>query len=149
MNPESIFTVANTVALAAWIVLILFQRRTWAFDGVVIAAVSFFAATYAILIAARWWSSTGSFSTLAGVDSLFSDPWLLLAGWLHYLAFDLLVGRWEALDASARGLRPWSVAPSMVLTFLFGPLGWLSYVVLRFVLTKAAVDRAAPAHAAN
>jgi ABA4-like protein len=148
MNPESIFAVANTVALVAWIVLILFQRRTWASGGVVIAAVSFFAATYAILIALRWSSSTGSFSTLAGVASLFSDPWLLLAGWLHYLAFDLLVGRWEARDASARGLRPWAVAPSLVLTFLFGPLGWLSYIVLRFALTRTAVENM-PAPAAN
>lgn len=148
MNPESIFAVANTVALAAWIVLILFQRRTWATDGVVIAAVSLFAAAYAALIAARWSGSTGGFSTLAAVASLFSDPWLLLAGWLHYLAFDLLVGRWQARDAGARGLRPWVVAPSMVLTFLFGPLGWLSYVVLRFALGRAAVE-SAPLEAAN
>ena len=148
MNPESIFAVANGLALAAWIVLILFQRRTWSANIVVIATVSCFAAAYAILIAARWSSSTGSFSTLAGVAALFSNPWLLLAGWLHYLAFDLLVGRWEAQDASARGLRPWVVAPSMVLTFLFGPLGWLSYVILRVVMGRTAVERA-PAHAAN
>ena len=146
MNPEQIFAVANALALVAWIVLILFQRRPRATDIVVIAAVSLFAATYAGVIGARWWSSTGSFSTLAGVASLFSDSWLLLAGWLHYLAFDLLVGRWEARDASARGLRPWAVAPSMVLTFLFGPFGLLSYVVLRFALTRAAVENAqAPA----
>jgi hypothetical protein len=143
MNPGSIFAAARALALVTWIVLILFQRRSWSTDIVVIAAVTAFAAVYGVLIATQWWSSTGSFSTLAGVAALFSNQWLLLAGWLHYLAFDLLVGRWEARDARARGIRPWAVAPSMALTFLFGPLGWLSYMVLRFVLAKAAVENAA------
>jgi hypothetical protein len=42
-----------------------------------------------------FWRSPGGFSTLAGVAVLFSNPWLLLAGWVHYLAFDLLIGSWE------------------------------------------------------
>ncbi|MBV9613183.1 MAG: DUF4281 domain-containing protein [Acidobacteriaceae bacterium] len=34
-----------------------------------------------------------------------SHPWLLLAGWVHYLAFDLLVGSWELQDATKYGDR--------------------------------------------
>jgi len=29
------------------------------------------------------------------VAQLFENRWLLLAGWVHYLAFDLFIGAWE------------------------------------------------------
>src|SRR5687767_8525855 len=47
----------------------------------------------------KWAGSAGGFSSLAAIGTLFSSPWLLLAGWTHYLAFDLLVGSWEMRDA--------------------------------------------------
>ncbi|HUR36043.1 MAG TPA: ABA4-like family protein [Vicinamibacterales bacterium] len=137
MTPEAVFSVANTLALLAWVVLVAFQRRQWATDYVVLAAVAMFAVAYAGLIGARWWGSPGGFSSMAAVSALFSDPWLLLAGWVHYLAFDLLVGRWEARDAVARRLSPWLVAPCLVLTFMFGPAGWLSYLALRRAMARA------------
>jgi len=133
MTPEQLFSVANTVALVAWLALILFQRHRWATNVVVVAAVSLFAATYIPLIASRFFGSSGGFSSLAGVAILFADPWLMVAGWLHYLAFDLLVGRWEAQDAASRGLSPWLVAPCLLMTFMFGPAGWLLYMSVRSV----------------
>ena len=139
MTAEAVFSIANTTALVTWIVLALFQRRRWATDGVVIAAVSLFAVAYVAIIGPRWFGSQGGFSSLAAVATLFSNPWLLLAGWIHYLAFDLLVGRWEARDAAGRGISQWIVAPCLLLTFMFGPAGWLSYcVVRRFVGSAAA-----------
>jgi hypothetical protein len=131
MTAESVFAAANTIALVAWIVLTLFQRRKWATDWAVLAAVTLFATAYVAIIALRWWGSTGGFSSLSEVAALFSDRWLLLAGWLHYLAFDLLVGRWEVRDASNRMIAPWLVAPFLALTFMFGPAGWMSYILLR------------------
>ena len=41
------------------------------------------------------------FDTLAGVRLLLSTPEALLAGWVHYLAFDLFIGAWQAEDAPA------------------------------------------------
>jgi len=81
MTPEQLFSVANTVALVAWLALILFQRHRWATNVVVVAAVSLFAATYIPLIAARFFGSSGGFSSLGGVATLFADPWLMVAGW--------------------------------------------------------------------
>jgi hypothetical protein len=78
----------------------------------------------------------GGFSTLAAVALLFTSPWVLLAGWIHYLAFDLLIGTWEARDARERGVRHLLLIPCLVLTFLFGPAGWLLYRGVR--LTKSA-----------
>jgi hypothetical protein len=75
--------------------------------------------------------ASGNFSTLAGVSALFANPWLLLAGWLHYLAFDLLIGTWEARDSVARGVPRWLLIPCLFLTLMFGPMGWLLYMAIR------------------
>jgi hypothetical protein len=147
VTAEALFSIANTLALATWILLALFQRRRWATDRVAIASVGLFAVAYVAIVAARWFGSSGSFSTLDGVAALFSDPWVLLAGWLHYLAFDLLVGRWEVRDAADRGISPWLVVPFLALTFIFGPAGWLAYVVGRRFLTRHPHASPAPAAA--
>jgi len=133
MSPAQVFSLANTVALITWLTLVVFHRRAWARDRVVPVAVALFATAYATIIVTRWGQGDGGFDTLEGVSRLFADPWLLLAGWLHYLAFDLLVGRWEAADAASRGIRWWLVAPCLGLTFMFGPAGWLGYMLVRRV----------------
>ena len=94
------------------------------------------ASLYLGLIALHWGDASGSFSSLSGVAELFSNRWLLLAGWTHYLAFDLFVGTWETRDAIARGVSRWLLAPCLVLTFLFGPIGWLAYQIVRQRATK-------------
>ena len=75
----------------------------------------------------------GGFGSLADVSALFQDPWTLLAGWIHYLAFDLLTGVWETRDAARRGVPHWLVVPCLFLTFMFGPAGWLLYMGVRNV----------------
>ena len=84
-----------------------------------------------MIIATRFAGSAGGFASLAAVATLFSNPWLLLAGWTHYLAFDLFVGSWEVRDARERGIPHLCVLPCLALTFLFGPAGWLLYLALR------------------
>ena len=64
--------------------------------------------------------------------TLFENPWLLLAGWAHYLAFDLFIGGWEVRDAQRRGIPHLLVVPALVLTFLFGPAGLLLYLLISF-----------------
>ena len=131
MTPEQIFSVANLAALVVWILLAVFPRRAIVSTIAGTAAPAALAATYVAIIVLMWGNRTGGFSTLAEVASLFSNRWLLLAGWIHYLAFDLLVGHWEVRDAQSRGIPHALVLPSLALTFLFGPAGWLLYLILR------------------
>ncbi len=139
MTPDQIFSIANPLALVAWLVLIMFPRRKWAIDAVIgVAAPALFAVAYVAILVAKWGTSSGGFSSLQGVAALFANPWLLLAGWIHYLAFDLLIGRWEVIDARARGIPHLAVVPCLVLTFLFGPAGWLSYTLVRFSASRGA-----------
>jgi len=93
----------------------------------------------ALLIVTLPWSE-GGFSSLAGVRALFDNPWALLAGWTHYLAFDLFIGGWEVRDARERGIPHLLIVPALVLTFLVGPVGLLLYL---------AIARFAPLRSAN
>ena len=132
MSPDQIFSIANLVAFCCWLLLIVLPGRAWVTRRVAGAAVpAAFAALYVVIIAVHFFGSAGGFSSLQDVALLFSNPWLLLAGWIHYLAFDLLVGAWEARDARERGIPHVFVVPCLVVTFLFGPAGWLLYLGVR------------------
>jgi len=128
MPPESLFAIVNPIALLAWLLLALAPRRPWVTDVVAGTVVPvLFAIAYVAILATAWPGSPGGFSTLRAVAQLFENPWLLLAGWIHYLCFDLLVGCREVRDAQARGVPHLLVVPCLALTFLFGPAGWLLY----------------------
>jgi hypothetical protein len=132
MTPNLIFSIANFAALCCWVLLIALTGRKWVSQvvaGTVVPAA--FATLYSAIIAWHFFGATGGFSSLPDVALLFTNPWLLLAGWIHYLAFDLLVGSWEARDARDRGVRHLLVVPCLILTFLFGPIGWLIYLGIR------------------
>ncbi len=100
---------------------------------------------YAGLILAFWSGAAGGFDSLDNVALLFQSRELLLAGWLHYLAFDLFVGAWEVRTARAERMPFFLVVPCLALTFLFGPVGFLLFLMIRTVRAQAA--RPATTHA--
>ena len=132
MSPEQLFTIANAIAALGWLMLAILPRQRWVTESVTGKAVpALFALLYILIIVTMFGSAEGSFATLDGVASLFTNRWLLLAGWVHYLAFDLLIGTWEARDARDRGVPHLLLIPCLFLTFMFGPAGWLLYMGLR------------------
>ena len=139
MTAEQLFSLTSTLALVGWLVLIAGGGRGLAGRGIW-TIVGLLACIYVGLIGRFFFSAEGGFGTLAEVAQLFANPWLLLAGWIHYLAFDLFTGLWEVRDAHERGLSRWLVAPCLVLTFLFGPTGWLLYMVIRSIVPGKPAD---------
>ena len=130
-GPERLFSIVNLLALLAWVALALLPGKRWVAKWIAGMAVpTVLAVVYAALILSNW-GGPGSFSSLEGGALLFANPWLLLAGWVHYLAFDLLVGTWEVQDARERGVPHLWVVPCLFLTFMFGPAGWLAYQCVR------------------
>ena len=130
MTASQAFEILNLIALAGWVLLALspkLPRAATTVTGTVIPVL--FAVVYVLLIVNNW--GEGGFSSLEEVTTLFSNPWILLAGWTHYLAFDLLVGNWELRDSRERHIPYGLVLPCLFGTFLFGPAGWLLYVLLR------------------
>ena len=67
----------------------------------------------------------------------------ILAGWVHYLAFDFFIGCWMVIDAAERGIKHLLVVPCLVLTFMFGPAGLLLYVGLRAATSASLAKPAA------
>ena len=142
MNADVLFTITNATAAMSWLLLVLLPGRRWV-TGIVTGRIvpMLLATAYAGIIAGRLGQAEGSFATLSGVALLFSDRWLLLAGWVHYLAFDLLIGTWEARDAVERGTPHVLLVPCLFLTFMLGPAGWLLYLSLRAMRARAAAGR--------
>ena len=132
MTPEQVFSIVNLIATAAWLALVILPGRR-SVTGIVASTVVplLFAIVYVGIVVTTFGRTPGGFSTLEAVATLFSNPWALLAGWIHYLAFDLLIGTWEVRDAREHGLPHLLVVPCLVLTFLFGPAGWLLYRAVR------------------
>ena len=138
MTADQIFSVANSVAVLCWILLAILPDRRWVTRSVTGTAMPvLFAVAYVAIVIAVLPHASGSFSTLTGVMELFANPWLVLAGWLHYLAFDLLIGTWEARDSVERGVPRWALVPCLFLTLMFGPAGWVAYRIVRLRRTAS------------
>jgi hypothetical protein len=140
---DTVFSLANLFALVTWVALILgrfikpLQKVVDPLAGFVAPAL--LAMAYAVIMGMFWGQAQGGgFGSLQAVGALFAKPELLLAGWIHYLAFDLFVGGWIARTASQAGLPGLVIAPILVLTFLFGPIGYLAFALLRLATRKAA-----------
>ena len=131
MNPEPVFSAVSAVALVAWLLLVFVPRARWTGMVTTTAVPLLFAVAYVVILAFTLGRGPGDFQSLAGVSALVSNPWTLLAGWIHYLAFDLLIGTWEARDARERGVPHLLLVPCLFLTLMFGPAGWLVYLGVR------------------
>ncbi len=137
MSPETLFSICSFLVLPGWLLLIVAPR--WKGTERLINSCLIpllLAAIYLYLIVMHFDKTEGGFSSLAEVSKLFQNPQALLAGWIHYLAFDLFVGSWEARDARRLGINHLFVIPALILTFLFGPIGLLLYFILRASLRR-------------
>ncbi len=137
ITPANLFSAANMVALAGWIMLglgIVFKSKILKERLAGLGVPLVLAICYTVLIAVYWSRASGGFSSLDAVAALFQSPWLLLAGWTHYLAFDLFIGAWITRDAETLALSRWVLLPVLPAVFLFGPAGLLLWFALRTAL---------------
>lgn len=132
MSPDRLFDLTGPLVLVGWATLVaapLIPRLAQIVAGLAIPTI--LSALYVALILSFWTSAEGGFGSLADVMTLFDDPGVALAGWVHYLAFDLLVGAWIVRTARAEGIPHLLVLPCLPLAFLFGPAGFLAFTTLR------------------
>ena len=133
---ESIFSACSTMALLGWALLVFLPRQRLAHLLAAVGIPLAISVVYLVLIAQHFGRSEGGFGSLSDVAQLFSNPALLLAGWVHYLAFDLFIGAWESRDAQRHGIPHLLVVPCLLLTFMLGPIGLLIYWGLRTWRTR-------------
>lgn len=125
---DALFQVANACALAAWVALIALPRTRALRLAIGGGAIGAMCVLYAVLIPMHFLDVPGGgFGSLPAVQRLFESPAVALAGWLHFLAFDLFVGLWIAKRADEIGVSRWLQAPVLATTFMFGPIGLLAF----------------------
>lgn len=145
VDAEPIFRFSNLLAMAGWVGLVAAPHSRLTHRLVHSGLIPLvLAAVYLVVILVHFGQADGSFATLDGVMTLFSNRMMVLAGWIHYLAFDLFVGAWEVRDARRLGIRHLAVIPSLLLTFMLGPIGLLVWFVTRAVSGKNDAAPAAP-----
>lgn len=137
MTADQIFQICNSLAPLAWILLLFFPKWKWTriiiLQGIIPLILGI---VYLSLIILFFGEGEGDFNSLNGVMKLFTNPWTVTAGWIHYLAFDLFVGTWELSNSQKLGIKHYLVVPALLLTFFFGPIGLLLYYLIRAIKTR-------------
>lgn len=117
-------------ALIGWIVLVAGFQKGWGVRAARWVAIGL-AMSYVVVLGLHFGEADGGFGTLPEVMALFTNRWVALGGWVHYLAFDLFIGAWIVETGQREELAWWRVLPALPVTFLFGPAGLLLFSVLR------------------
>ena len=137
MDFATIFSVGNMVALTGWAAMLvgLFvkpaRKPAFLYSGLILPLL--LAVAYLVLLATQMTGGSGAkmdFSTLAGVQALLGAEAGATIGWYHYLAFDMVIGTWVARDGLARGMWATALIPVLALVFMFGPVGFLTYLIV-------------------
>jgi hypothetical protein len=132
---ETLFKIGNLSILSFWVLMILLPR--WRVTKRLIGSPLICAAPaalYAALVIPRFaeiWPAVSN-PELPGISALLGSPVGATIAWLHFLAFDLFVGRWIYLDGRDRGITSWVMAPVLFLTLMLGPCGFLLYLIARY-----------------
>jgi len=131
MSLEQVFMLVGNLAMLGWAIL-AFGPRHWPWLNAIPRVVLPLALSgvYAAYILPFFAASGGGYDTLAAVQQLFTIPELLLAGWVHFLAFDLMIGAYLADRLDRLQVRRLAQLPILFCTLMFGPVG----VVLAFAV---------------
>jgi hypothetical protein len=139
VSPELAFRLLNLLVLPWWAIWIAAPRSRWAartasHGAVFLLLAALYAALLVAALAGGGLSGEGDPFSFESLRAGLSTPLGFLAGWTHYLVFDLFVGAWIVRE-SAR-LR---VEPRLYLFFalMAGPVGLGSFLVRRWLRLRS------------
>ncbi|MBZ9778285.1 DUF4281 domain-containing protein [Psychroflexus sp. CAK8W] len=136
MSPSVVFQIVNTIVLPAWLILIFFPNKHWK-TPVIYTFAAAMSVVYAIYVIQGLGDfDMESFSKLEGIKAMFTSDEAVVTGWVHYLVFDLLVGHWILKQSQKENISHFLIIPCLLLCFMFGPVGYLLYFMIRTVKTK-------------
>ena len=138
MTPTIVFSIASVIAMPMWVLMLFFSKwkvTQFLIDFKVIPlALAFIYAIY--IFQAIQIGGMMDFGSLASIMALFTEKNALLAGWVHYLAFDLLVGMWMLDQNKELRINQLLMAPCLFLTFMLGPIGFLLFMIIKTIKKK-------------
>ena len=136
-----LFGFTNVLAILAWLVLLFAPRKPLAHSVVLYLGVALLCLIYTVCFALFLSGSVDigalpgggepGFGSIEAVRALFMSDGGVVIGWTHYLAFDLFTGLWIARDADAKGFSRIVQLPFLATTFIAGPIGLLSWLMVR------------------
>ncbi len=133
MTPTDVFSIAGMIAMPMWILMIFLPKwkvTRFLIDFKIIPLI--LSVIYAIYIfKALQIGGMMDFGSLKSVMALFTEENAVLAGWVHYLAFDLVLGMWMLDQNKTLEIHPVIMAPCLFGTFMFGPIGFLAFMSIK------------------
>ena len=143
MTPEAVFKLANTLVLPQWLLMIFAPRwfvTKWLMNSYLIPVG--LAIIYIVYVFGNGLPDFAAFGSLPGVKALFSNGGdsVMLAGWVHYLAFDLVAGTFIVRDAQEKAIPHLLIVLPLFFCFMLGPVGFLAYWLIRVVRTRTISD---------
>jgi hypothetical protein len=137
---DTAFSLSSLLVMPLWALMIFaplwrVTRTVMQFTWVIAPA----ALLYAVLVLPNIGSVLPAVSTpnLEGIRALLSSQSGATIAWVHFLAFDLFVGRWAYLESRALNLNVFAMAVVLFLTLMLGPVGALLYLGLRLTARGA------------
>jgi len=145
------FRASNLLVLPIWALMIFLPRWRWTArilrsPWVSAAPALLYAALVLPRLGAIW--PAVSRPTLPRITALLASPAGATIAWVHFLAFDLFVGRWIYLDNHERRISTWLMAPVLFLTLMLGPVGLLFYLAVRSTRAPSPAAAKEPAQSA-
>jgi hypothetical protein len=137
MPNETLYLVFNYGLLPAWALLIFAPRwsvtRKLVHSALLPAVIG---VMHLVLVFTAPAPDGAGAWTLQMAIKIFTEPQIFLAAWVHFLAFDLFVGAWEARDAARRGIPHLALVPCLIATNQLGPIGLLLYLGIRAAMRR-------------
>lgn len=141
---ETLFTLGNILVMPFWFLMIALPNWSWtrriagSWWGIGTVAVMYVIALVGSFFVIGGGAPTdlASLGTAAGIAALLGTPVGAATGWLHYLAFDLFVGRWAYLDSLGKPLNRWLVGIALFFILMAGPFGLLLYLGLKALQSR-------------
>lgn len=131
---ETLFSLGSMFVLPFWVLMIFLPYWRWTKRIIqspwIIIGPSLI---YVVLVVPEASNIMGEFGSLAQVTTLLSTPFGTVVSWVHFLAFDLFVGRWAYLESREYGINAFLMAPILFFTFMLGPVGFVAYLVVRTI----------------
>lgn len=133
-----LFNFGTILSIICWFLLIFFPTFTTDNKQYIISAIGILSIlyVYSLKITKNIDDAVypkGGFTTLQGVVNLFKNPRGVLVGWVHFLAFDLMVGLYIKFEATQMGISHFLQIPCFILTLMYGPFGLLLFFVIKLI----------------
>ena len=146
---NTLFSLSSFLTLPFWALMIVLPHWRWT-QRIMASPLSIVAPAilYALLVLPTIASVLPAVAnpSLAGIRGLLGSEAGATIAWVHFLAFDLFVGRWAYLDSRERQINPLLMAPILFFTLMLGPIGLLLYLAARALFgARGAATQPAPA----